>query len=293
MGVGRAQFLFGHPDQILHGSDVTQHRPGLDLPHRSTAQHSLRLYQLHLGEHSRPHKKRVGGDANPRGDASAHIGALTVDRIHGGGCPKVQHHQRRTVFLQRCNTGHGTVGAQTLIPAHAIGKAGVHILIHDDGRFSKILHHGIGERMHYLGHHRGNDDILHILGFEPESLKILPGGQPDLIGSPVGVGHETEAPGEGLPLKHAEHHICVPHINRKQHFKSHLLSEQSLQPLSFRCYSDSIAHYLSIFQRNYAIRGTAAPTAPRIQHPQAVHLFAVGDMRVPKKEDIRLRLRAA
>ena len=80
--------------------------------------------------------------------------------------------------------------------------------------------------------------------------------------------------------------FVFPYINRKQHFKSHLLVGAVTQPLSFRCYSDSIKHITSLHFPE-KLRHTRAPRPqqlPRIQHPQAVHLFTVGDMRAPVKE---------
>ena len=186
-------------DEILNGADVAHDRTGLNLGNGVLAQDGGGTNELNPRKHGGLAEQRVRGDPDPGQNTPAPIDPLLIQGIHCGGGPKVQHHQRLSILLHRRHTGDRPVRTQVVLPF--ILDARRHIIINENGLFSKILDNGTGERIHHLGHHGGDDDIADLVRGQIEPPKVFTHRQPNLIRGPVGVCHQAKTPHEFLPLQ--------------------------------------------------------------------------------------------
>ena len=64
-----------------------------------------------------------------------------------------------------------------------------------------------------MGHHRGDDDVLHRLRRQVEAPEILTGKQPDLVRGAVRVGFQPKGPQKLRSFIDAETDVGVAHVD--------------------------------------------------------------------------------
>ena len=217
-----------HPvDQSVQQQRRAQHAPALHTRQRIVADGSLRHRQRDIRQQRRAARQGRQRQVCPRQDGPAPERPLLIQHRHRGGGTHVDQQQWRLIQIQRAHGGGQQVRAQRLRPLDTHRYAAADVSAHHQRLFSgqqpRRALQGPGHRRH----HRGDDDLLHLLPVHLRQLQQLAQCHGVIAHGVVPPRGDAEAAAHLAPLHQSHDHMGISHVQSQQHTRASRLMRWS------------------------------------------------------------------
>src|SRR3990172_1788954 len=204
-------------DDPLYEGWIAEEDPRLHGRNRVLPDHGRRLDDLYPRQFRRLPEERLGRDAGPRGDDSAHVVPAGRDVVERRGGAEVEDNARLLVFRIRGDGVDDPVGADLLRVVHLDGDAGLHARPDDQGCDAEVAHAQIHDRRRERRDDGGDDDRIDLPGGEMAAVVEVPDEDPVLVARLLLVGPDAPVMKELLSLVHPQDRMRVPDVYDEQH----------------------------------------------------------------------------